>query len=117
VNTKITIDGTEYNLDLAKAKELKLIRPIHKPFKVGDVYGQKNSNKTIIIQSIRGWHGGERFSIVGNRWNGDKVLNNYSCAQNITRKEMQEYIDRQIEFFPYLGNLNEGIAKLIEEME
>jgi transposase len=34
--TKVTIDGTEYNLDLEKAKELKLLSEVWKPVKLGD---------------------------------------------------------------------------------
>lgn len=106
---KVTLDGKEYEVNLAKAKELGLckeIEPQITSFFVGDIFKAASSCRVMIIQSQ---YRNPTYTLAG--LSGLELFSNIS--HSLYEKEMLEYLNKHR--YKFLGNINKGISELINK--
>ena len=119
METKITIEGKEYTVDIAKAKELGVLKEdtTIKDFKVGDAYRLITGNIIVIIEAGYALlvDGGMRYSFSGFR---DELCNYSSFGKRGgTREQVLEYLNAyQKKGAVFIKNINEDFKKLLKSL-
>ena len=109
---KVTIEGTEYTLDIEKAKNLGVLKEgaIIKDFKVGDMYALDEYEAIIIIET--GYCSGS-YSIIGL----SEGLDHYSDfgEDGVGSSKMLEYLQMNYTSNHFVKNINNDFKKLVKE--
>jgi len=108
---KINIEGTEYEIDINRAKELGLCKETHKKitdFSAGDVFESRNGSRILIIETS---YSNTKYNIAGR--NGLYLYSDFEETP-FNREQMLEYLnsDRKYKF---IKNINSDIDNLIRE--
>jgi hypothetical protein len=127
METKITIEGKEYTVDIAKAKELGVLKEdtTIKDFKVGDVFLRPCGSKLIIVENgyaffskeqrynIAGLYGLELYSDIGSQG-----LNKTEMLAWLNKTEMLAWLNKSCNgnHTKFIKNINDDIQKLLESL-
>lgn len=105
MTTKITINGTEYELDINKAEAKGYLKKTSQPItdiQIGDVFKAPCVSHILLTSD----YGGEHWNIVG--LNG---LAPYSNCQNVSKQEIIDYLN--LNGCHFVKNINEDVKKLV----
>jgi hypothetical protein len=109
---KVTIEGTEYTIDIEKAKSLGVLKEgaIIKDFKVGDMYALNELEAIIIIET--GYCSGS-YSIIGL----SEGLGHYSDfgEDGVSSAKMLEYLQMHYTSNHFVKNINNDFKKLVKK--
>lgn len=118
METKITIEGKEYTVDIAKAKELGVIKetlPLITNFEIGDAYRLKYGNSIVVVEAGYADGDGVRYSFSGF---GNELCNYSSFGKRGgTREQVLEYLNAyQKKGAVFIKNINEDFKKLLNSL-
>ena len=109
-NTKVTIDGKSYKIDLERAKKLKIISECNniESFNTGDLFRSENGNCRIIVVETGSLSG--MYNIMG--LHGFNYYSDFP-SKGISKEEMLDFFNG-IKVF--VTNLNDHLNDMIEEI-
>lgn len=112
---KITIEGTSYEIDIQKAKQLGVCKEINAPitnFQVGDVFERASRFRVLIIQgAYNGVDEEKGFNIAGR--DGLEPYSDFSNTGTVSKQEILEYLNARA--YKFVKNINESVKSLIQE--
>jgi len=115
----VNIEGTEFIIDLEKAKELGVLREDTKikDFNVGDVFLTSSGSKVMIVQSgYASFNQEQKYNFAG--LDGLRFFSNFG-KEGATKEKIISYLNQKIYFeknSKFLKNINEDISKLISDL-
>ena len=105
MTTKITINNTEYELDITKAEAKGYLKKVRKPITeifVGDIFKSPSVSFLLLVSDYLGRH----WNLVGNGG-----LAPYSNQQNVSKQEIIDYLN--LNGCHFVKNINEDVKKLV----
>ena len=113
-NTKVTIDGKSYKIDLERAKKLKIISECNniESFKTGDLFRSEKGNCRIIVVET-GYFSG-MYNIMG--IDGFRHYSDFP-PNGISEEKMLDFLNgSKGSKYVFVMNLNDHLNDMIEEI-
>jgi hypothetical protein len=113
---KITIEGTNYEINIEKAKQLGLCTEIRQPikgFQVGDVFSLNEEGSSLRVLIVQSTYGGKKkptYNIAG--INGVYLYSDFR-DRAVSQTEILKFLNERN--FKFLKNINNEIASLVDE--